>query len=38
MSGVDSTARQSSGVLHPEVIGDRFEGAKDAEGRPLAHG
>jgi hypothetical protein len=25
-------------VLHPEVIGDRFEGAKDAEGRPLAHG
>src|SRR6202042_1238106 len=37
MSGVGSTVQPSSRVLHPEVIGDRFEGAKDAEGRPLVH-
>jgi hypothetical protein len=37
MSGVYSTIRQPSRVLHPEVVGDRFEGANDAEGRPLVH-
>jgi L-lactate dehydrogenase complex protein LldF len=37
MSGEDSTIRQPSRVLHPEVVGDRFEGAKDVEGRPLVH-
>jgi L-lactate dehydrogenase complex protein LldF len=31
------TISQPAPVLHPEVIGDRFEGAKDAEGRPLVH-
>jgi hypothetical protein len=30
---VDPTISQPARVLHPEVIGDRFEGAKDAEGR-----
>jgi L-lactate dehydrogenase complex protein LldF len=37
MSGVESPVSQATRVLHPEVIGDRFEGAKDAEGRPLVH-
>src|SRR5271168_19372 len=37
MSEVDATIRQPCRVLHPEVIGDRFEGAADSEGRPLVH-
>jgi L-lactate dehydrogenase complex protein LldF len=37
MSDLDSTIRQPPRVLHPEVVGDRFEGARDAEGRPLVH-
>jgi L-lactate dehydrogenase complex protein LldF len=37
MSGVESTPGQTARVLHPEVIGSRFEGARDAEGSPLVH-
>jgi L-lactate dehydrogenase complex protein LldF len=36
MSSVDPASRPPR-VLHPEVIGDRFEGAKDPVGRPLVH-
>jgi L-lactate dehydrogenase complex protein LldF len=37
MNGTDSTTNHATRVLHPEVISDHFEGAKDSEGHPLVH-
>jgi len=37
MSAPQSQDAASSKLLHPEVLGDHFEGAHDADGRPLVH-
>jgi L-lactate dehydrogenase complex protein LldF len=37
MSDLASSPESTSKVLHPEVIGERFEGARGADGRPLIH-
>jgi L-lactate dehydrogenase complex protein LldF len=37
MSAPDASSAANGRVLHPEVIGDRFEGARGADGQPLVH-
>jgi L-lactate dehydrogenase complex protein LldF len=37
MSTASTPADAMLKVLHPEVIGERYEGARGADGRPLAH-
>src|ERR1700761_3718095 len=37
VSGADQSIGQAARVLHPEVLGDRCEGARDPDGRPLVH-
>jgi L-lactate dehydrogenase complex protein LldF len=37
MNPLQSDRNGSSGVLHPEVIGEHFEGARRADGTPLVH-